>query len=380
MSKTYVIEKATKVTLRGRINTSGQYVSIYMDWGSGENRQTNWDFDRIYSKPANQNEIDHNKAILQKAKITLSLKNTELLKDTTQLRNNLSYLDVGSFIEIIKEKPDEDGKRKSKSTKAGYDCAKKSISEFIDLDKVMLRDVDKKMVKDIKEHLLLNSGLEKNSAAVYLSKFNSIMTSAVEMEYLDKNPCLNVDKISKDEARVNYLLHEDIVKLKNTYCNNEVLKRASLFASQTGMRCGDMKVLRFKKIQKVDDLYRIHLNQEKTDKPYIIHFKQSVMDIIGGMGDPEDLVFPGFKNNNDANAELNLWLAKAQVQPRAYPDQKFTPHDFRHSFAINLGLNGANLYEISQMLGHKSIRTTEKDYARILDQMKQKITLNLPDL
>lgn len=378
--KTYVIEKATKVTLRGRVSTNGKMVSLYMDWGAGKNRQTDWDFDRIYFKPENQDQTDHNKAILQEAKIKLSLKNARLLKDNTLLRNNLSYRDVGSFFDIVKNKPDQDGVVKSLATKAGYDCAKKAISKFIDLDKVMLRDVDKKMVRDIKEYLLLESGLVRNSAAVYFSKFNSVICKAVEEEYLDKDPSIGVEPISKDEPRVNYVLHEDLQKLKGAHCNDPILKKAGLFASQTGMRCGDIKPIRWKRITKAGELYRIQLTQEKTDKPYIVHFKQSVMDILGEPGEPEDLIFPGFKNDNDANADLNLWFAKAQIEPRGYPDERFTMHDFRHTFAITLGLNGANLYEISQLLGHASIRTTEIHYARILEQMKQKITHNLPDL
>src|SRR5688500_9072707 len=113
MSKTFTIEKATKVSLRGRVSTSGDFVSLYMDWGSGKNRGTDWQFDRIYHKPKTQEQKDHNNTILQKAKEVLSLKNIELLKDNTQLINNKSYLDLNSLIEIVKKSPNIDGSKKS---------------------------------------------------------------------------------------------------------------------------------------------------------------------------------------------------------------------------------------------------------------------------
>jgi integrase len=377
--KTYTIEKATKVTLRGRINKTGEYVSLYLDWGSRKDRQTDWNFDRIYYKPTTEDQKNHNDIILRKAKEVLSQKNTELLKDNTQLRNNLSYLDLNTFIEVVKKEKNKDGSSKSPATVAVYECVKKVINKYRDFDKVKLRDIDKKMLREIREYLLNSKKLDKNSASIYFSKLGTILGVAVKLEYLESNPYTYVDKITTDDSEVNYIFHEDILKLKAAKCDDPILKKAALFASQTGMRSGDIKSLKWNRISKAGEFYRIQLTQEKTDKPYTVHFKQSVMDVIGE-GEPGELVFPGFNNNNEANANLVLWFKEAGVVPRGYPDKRFTMHDFRHTYAITLGLNGANLYEISQLLGHRSIKTTERYYARILEQMKTKIVDKLPDL
>jgi integrase len=280
---------------------------------------------------------------------------------------------------VVKKEKNKDGSSKSPATVAVYECVKKVINKYRDFDKVKLRDIDKKMLREIREYLLNSKKLDKNSASIYFSKLGTILGVAVKLEYLESNPYTYVDKITTDDSEVNYIFHEDILKLKAAKCDDPILKKAALFASQTGMRSGDIKSLKWNRISKAGEFYRIQLTQEKTDKPYTVHFKQSVMDVIGE-GEPDELVFPGFNNNNEANANLVLWFKEAGVVPRGYPDKRFTMHDFRHTYAITLGLNGANLYEISQLLGHRSIKTTERYYARILEQMKTKIVDKLPDL
>jgi integrase/recombinase XerD len=378
MSKYKVIEKATKVTLRGRLSTSGDFTSLFLDWGSGKNRGNEF-LDRIYTKPKSTDEKLHNETILKKAKKKLSLKNAELLNDNTTIGKALSNALFLSFYEVAKRLPKQDGGEKAKATIDGYDVAIRKINSLVDLSNVRLKDIDKQFIENLREKLL-SSDLEKNTASIYFHCFGAFLRIAVKKGYIDQDPCAKVDPITMESSEVNYIFHEDLIKLKNTKCESEVLKKAALFASQTGLRCVDLKALRWKSIVKTGDLYRIVLKQEKTDVQYIIHFKQDVMDIIGPAGEPEALVFPKFHNNGLTNTRITNWFLRAGIEPRGKPDENFTMHDFRHTFAITLGLNGANLYEISQLLGHSDIGTTERHYARILDQMKQKIVLNMPTL
>ncbi len=60
-----------------------------------------------------------------------------------------------------------------------------------------------------------------------------------------------------------------------------------------------------------------------------------------------------------------LWLQCSRLARRAGVPV-FGPHSFRHYFATQLLLRGTPMIVVSKLLGHKSIRTTERCYAHIL--------------
>lgn len=52
--------------------------------------------------------------------------------------------------------------------------------------------------------------------------------------------------------------------------------------------------------------------------------------------------------------------ARTQIQKHfAKQGYKITPHELRHSFASMLHRNGANIYDIKELLGHSDVRTTQ---------------------
>jgi site-specific recombinase XerD len=61
-----------------------------------------------------------------------------------------------------------------------------------------------------------------------------------------------------------------------------------------------------------------------------------------------------------------------QLCAKAGIDKDFTPHKFRHGFAMALLENGSTLSEIGNQMGHDSEKTTQI-YARINNKIIQKI-------
>ena len=54
-------------------------------------------------------------------------------------------------------------------------------------------------------------------------------------------------------------------------------------------------------------------------------------------------------------------------------------HCARHSFAVNILNNGANIKTVASLLGHSGLKHTEK-YTRAIDSLKQDAINSLPEL
>ena len=70
---------------------------------------------------------------------------------------------------------------------------------------------------------------------------------------------------------------------------------------------------------------------------------------------------------------LRHWMARAGI------DKHITWHCARHTFAVLLLNNGANIKTVSSSLGHASLKHTEK-YTRVVDALKREAIDSLPSL
>ena len=61
---------------------------------------------------------------------------------------------------------------------------------------------------------------------------------------------------------------------------------------------------------------------------------------------------------------LKKWIAEAGIR------KNISWHCSRHSFAVNLLSNGANIKTVADLMGHSSITMTEK-YLHVVDSLKQ---------
>lgn len=157
-----------------------------------------------------------------------------------------------------------------------------------------------------------------------------------------------------------------------TPCRYDIVKKAFLFSCFTGLRYSDMKSLLWSEVHKAADgktLYIEHL-QVKTKKIVTIPLSNEALKWMPKKrNDKEDVFYQLQITSTTVEMILAEWMQEAGIQ------KHITYHCSRHTAATLLLTLGADLYTVSKILGHSSIKMTEV-YAKIVDKKKLE-TVNL---
>ena len=174
------------------------------------------------------------------------------------------------------------------------------------------------------------------------------------------------DKPQKDSAEREFLTIEELRKAMCTDCRYPIVKNMFLFSCFTGLRYSDVVTLEWNHIHQSPDgksLY-IEKNQVKTGNPVIVPLSNEALRWMPDRTEGEELVFHGFHATTTTVENLvGEWMRDAGIT------KHITYHSSRHTAATTWLTLGANLYVVSKLLGHSSIKVTEV-YAKIVDEKK----------
>lgn len=269
-------------------------------------------------------------------------------------------------------------------TKGDIRMIKAAIKRFKDFIKeeyplyancITPEQIDKEMISKFVEFLQNTSRGE--GAATHYKRFKKIIKYAVEKEIIKKNPCTGVICRADESAlKKDILSMEEITQLiQTTYLQqNENVRRAFIFCLYTGMRFCDVVGLIFKNIDYGNKV--LIFNQKKTQGHsshswVTIPLNDGLLSVIG-TGKENEKVFE-LPSNTMCLKALRHWVKKAGI------NKHITWHCARHSFAVNILNNGANIKTVASLLGHSSLSMTEK-YTRAVDSLKEAAINSLPEL
>ena len=206
------------------------------------------------------------------------------------------------------------------------------------------------------------------TADTYCQRFRTALNEAVREGLMEKNPwnkLETIEKIKKPESKREYLTIDEIRSMIATDCPNELVKRAYLFSCFTGLRISDVKNLKWGNVYQEDGQTYVSVVMKKTTKPLYIPLSKQALKWMPRKGESEsdDLVFGNIVNYGNVNENLKKWAEAAGIK------KHISYHTSRHSFATMMLTLGADLYTVSKLLGHSSVKHTQI-YARIIDRKK----------
>lgn len=147
-------------------------------------------------------------------------------------------------------------------------------------------------------------------------------------------------------------------KTIDAFCEKYDVSRAWLY---TGISYADLAKFNFKRdVQKRGNKYVILDIRLKTEENYFIVLLSPAMEILKKY----DYVLP-IISNQQYNLRLKI------VADYAGLDRNLTVHMSRHTFATMCLNNGVKMENVSKMLGHTNVRTTQQ-YAKVLNAEVEK--------
>ena len=217
--------------------------------------------------------------------------------------------------------------------------------------------------------------LNDGNISLYLDMYHKGARKKEGRPLIDRNPFKLLDakeKPQKNSSIREFLTIEEVKQLMATPCRYDIVKRAFLFSCFTGLRYSDIKSLLWSEIRKAADGRTLFLEhpQVKTRKIVTVPLSEEALKWMPKQQKDKEHVFHQMQiTSTTVEVILGEWMKEAGIE------KHITYHCSRHTAATMLLTLGADLYTVSKMLGHSSIKMTEV-YTKIVDKKKLE-TVNL---
>lgn len=347
-----------------RVNNKREYLKLY-----------------LWQAPRTPMERQQNKETLELAKKIRFERGQELLESVEGYRLKKSR-DI-NFLDYFQRYIDN-------YTKKDYRMLVVALNRFVDFlndtpeyskfaNKIKPSQITKDMVEAFTEYLQTRS-VGEGARSIY-ARFKKVIKYAIEHDVMIKNPCTGITiKVDGQQLKKEVLSPDEIQQLIATHHEHENpnIRRAFIFCLYCGLRFCDVKDLTFANVDYSNKLLKFEQSKTKghsASSGVMIPLNDGLLRLIGEPQRPEDrdgLIFP-LPSYEMCSKALKRWVKRAGI------NKHISWHCARHSFAVNILNNGANIKTVASLLGHSGLKHTEK-YTRAIDSLKQEAINSLPQI
>lgn len=365
--------KKNNVTLREKAlsnNNVSLYLDIYIDG------KRTYEFLKLYvnKKARTVLERETNRQIYELAEKIRTDKESDLNHQRFgQIAPSTKKI---NFLDYYQTYIDKYTKADIRMIKASFERFKDFLIEFYPALKNHIRpdQIDKDMIISFVDYLESKSTGE--GALTFYKRFKKVIKYAVEHNVISKNPCAGVVcKVDENQLTKDILSVDEMKKLIATKYpeQNPNTRRAFIFTLYTGIRFCDIIELKYSNVDYSNKILKF--NQAKTkgksSTSWVnIPLNDNLFSLIGEKPEKDTFIFP-LPSQSMCLKSLRHWVKKAGI------DKHITWHCGRHSFAVNILNNGANIKTVASLLGHSGLKHTEK-YTRAVDSLKEQAVNSLP--
>ena len=336
----------------------------------------------IFSNPRTPAERNHNNEALRLAKQIRQEREQQFLQDRQgyRLKRENQAIDFLAYFQgYIESYTKKDIRMLEMALQRFRDflAATPEYSKYV--GGIRPGQINKDMMLRFVEYLQGRSRGE--GAKSIFQRYKKVVLHGVEHGIFEGNPCKGVViKVDEMQLRKPILSVEEMKRMAVTRYDgqNEEVRRAFLFCCKTGLRFCDVEKLTFANV----DFANGHLRFEQSKT--VGHSKSSGVDIplndglLRLIGTPKDGKVEGSRIFELPTYEaclkgLKVWAKKAGIE------KHLSWHCARHSFAVEILNNGANIKTVADLLGHSGLDMVEK-YTRVVDRLKEDAINSIPAL
>lgn len=335
----------------------------------------------LIASPRTPIDRNHNKETLQLAKKIRQEREQELLesKEGYRLKKDRKV----NFLDYFQAYIDNYTKKDIRMMQIALQRFKDFLNDTPEYKKFASRikpeQISRDMIEAFTEYLQSRS-VGEGAKSIY-QRFKKVIKYAIEHDVMMKNPCTGiVIKVDEGILRKDILSPDEIQQLIATHYEHENpnIRRAFIFCLYCGLRFCDVKDLTFANVDYSNKLLKFEQNKTKghsANSGVIIPLNDGLLHLIGKPQQAENnnsLIFP-LPSYEMCLKALKRWVKRAGI------NKHISWHCARHSFAVNILNNGANIKTVASLLGHSGLKHTEK-YTRAIDSLKQDAINSLPEL
>ena len=233
-----------------------------------------------------------------------------------------------------------------------------------------------RLLSEIRQHLIeqykakrINDGVRKSTVNRELACLKKMFNKAIDWEYAKENPVLKVKLFSEKDNMMERVLTEDEEE-RLIESSEPHLKPIVVTALQTGMRKGEILNLKWQDV----NISKREIKVEKT--------KSGIVRVIP----ISESLFIEFEKLKKANGKTGCVFTYPETgKPMKDVKRSFQTackragikgirfHDLRHTFASRLVEKGVDIITVKDLLGHSSVRVTERYTHSNKNQKKQAV-------
>lgn len=343
-----------------------------------------WDQSKERAKGTSTAAVDLNRFI-ENARIRIHQIVTELQQTGAEINPLIvqqRFYGVGqvrkqerTILQVIQEHNDEAkqliGKYFVEITWRRYETMKRYLGELIKhkygVDDLPLSDFTGEVIRAYEVYLKTEKDLCQNTLIRYMKALKKITNRCLANDWIQKDPFAGI-KFREEPPEPEFLTLKEVDRLYN--CNPgskrlEVIKDMFLMSAFTGLAFTDVSQLTEDHIITDNDGNKwIRKPRQKTKQMSNIPLLDVPLAIIEKYQGDKKAAKKGVLLPIPCNQVMNRYLK--EIATICKINKHLTMHTARHTYATLCLSQGVSLKNVSKMLGHASVKMTER-YARVLD-------------